>query len=140
MQILIDTNVVIDWLTHREPFHEDAEYIMAECMTGNIEGNFTAHMLPDLFYILRKDFNVKERKTLLLLLCDYFQIISEDKRIITKVLEDECFDDLEDGLQIRCASEQGLDYIITRNTRDFQTSTIPALLPEEFIERYRAGQ
>ena len=70
---MIDTNVVIDWLTHREPFHRDAEYIMSECMTGNIEGNLTAHMLPDLFYILRKDFNVKERKTLLLLLCDFFR-------------------------------------------------------------------
>lgn len=28
MQILIDTNVVLDWLMNREPFNENAKYIM----------------------------------------------------------------------------------------------------------------
>ena len=140
MRILVDTNVVIDWLTRREPFHRDAEHIMAGCMAGDIEGHLTAHMLPDLFYILRKDLSVRERKALLLLLCEHFQIIPEDESTIVRTLEDGRFDDLEDGLQMRCASDRELDYIVTRNTRDFQASTIPVLPPAEFIERYEAGR
>ena len=55
MQILIDTNVILDWLMHREPFSENAKYIMEEAMFGNVEGYLTAHTFSDLFYILRKD-------------------------------------------------------------------------------------
>ena len=28
MHILIDTNIILDWLMQREPFSEDAKYIM----------------------------------------------------------------------------------------------------------------
>ena len=28
LRILIDTNILLDWLLHREPFHSNAEYII----------------------------------------------------------------------------------------------------------------
>ena len=34
MRVLIDTNIALDWLAHREPFHETAEAIMQKCMDG----------------------------------------------------------------------------------------------------------
>ena len=136
MRVLIDTNVVLDWLARREPFFSNAEAVMVECITGNVEGYLTSHMLTDLFYILRKDFDIAKRKRLLLSLCDHFQIIPEDSLAMATVLTNEDWHDLEDGLQIWRASLLGLDYIITRNVKDFAKSTVPALSPEEFMERY----
>ena len=34
MRVLIDTNVIIDALTSREPWKESAEKIYAQCRTG----------------------------------------------------------------------------------------------------------
>ncbi|MEZ3467880.1 MAG: PIN domain-containing protein [Schaedlerella sp.] len=137
MQILIDTNVILDWLMHREPFSENAKYIMEEAMFGNVEGYLTAHTFSDLFYILRKDIDVSKRKLLLLLLCEYFHIIVENKETIRMALLNERWNDLEDGLQMQCAIEKNLDYIVTRNKKDFSSSKVKAILPEEWIELYK---
>ncbi len=137
MQILIDTNVILDWLMHREPFSENAKYIMEEAMFGNVEGYLTAHTFSDLFYILRKDIDVSKRKQLLLLLCEYFHIIVENKETIRMALLNERWNDLEDGLQMQCAIEKNLDYIVTRNKKDFSSSKVKAILPEEWIELYK---
>ena len=137
MRVLIDTNILLDFLQRREPFYGDAEYILKECIEGNIEGYLTSHMLTDLFYILRKDFNVDERKRLLLMLCRRFHIIAEDKASMIAVLSGTGWDDLEDGLQMLCASLRKLDFIITRNIKDFRNSVVPAIMPDQFIIRYK---
>lgn len=137
MQILIDTNVVLDWLMNREPFNENAKYIMEQAMFGDVEGHLAAHTFPDLFYILRKDLDVNKRKQLLLLLCEHFHVIAENKEIIKSALKNENWNDLEDGLQMQCALEKDLDYIVTRNIKDFFRSQIKAVLPEEWVALYK---
>ncbi len=140
MRILIDTNVILDWLMCREPFQKEAKEIMEESIFGDLEGCVTAHSLTDLFYILRKDFSVGKRKELLLLLCEYLQVIPEDSEIMKSVLNQKEWPDLEDGLQMQCAKEMNLDYIVTRNVRDFSSSSVPALMPEAFLKTYRSAE
>ena len=67
IRVLIDTNIVLDWLMCRKPFQEHARFIMEKCLFGDLDGYLTAHSISDLFYILRKDFDVNKRKKLLLL-------------------------------------------------------------------------
>lgn len=49
---------------------------------------------------------------------------------------DSIFEDYEDALQYFSASTHDIDYIITRNKKDFQPSQIEVLTPVEFIEHY----
>lgn len=42
-------------------------------------------------------------------------------------------DDLEDAMQHEASVSAGLDYIVTRNCKDFKNSAIPAVTPEEFL-------
>ncbi len=65
------------------------------------------------------------------------EIISEDKETIRSALCNEQWVDLEDGLQMQCADKEEMDYIVTRNTRDFKMSKITAIEPERFIEIYK---
>ena len=44
------------------------------------------------------------------------------------------FKDFEDCLQDRCAENIKAEYIITRNVKDFEGSTVQAVLPEKFLE------
>lgn len=134
MRVLIDTNVAFDWLAHREPFHEQAEFVMQKCLDGDIEGNMVSHSLTDIFYLLRKDFSVSERKQLVLLLCRYLCILPEPKATIMAAIDNPAWPDLEDGLLMQCAAEQGLDFIITRNEKHFQASPVPAVSPGQFAE------
>ena len=43
------------------------------------------------------------------------------------------FNDLEDSLQMQCAYREDLDYILTRNIKDFRDSKIKAISPEDFL-------
>ena len=106
-------------------------------MSGGVDGYLTAHMMSDLFYILRKKLIAEKRKELLIFLCDTMEIISEDKETIRRALRNEQWMDLEDGLQMQCADKEEMDYIVTRNIRDFKMSKVLAIEPQQFIEIYK---
>lgn len=139
MRVLIDTNIVLDWLAKREPYFEQSKAVMeASIVLANIDGYLTAHTLSDLFYILRKEFDVDRRKKLLTMLCDNLAIIPEDKVLIKQALSNEMWNDLEDGLQMQCAEYEKLDYIVTRNIKDFKYSNIIAVMPEQLLALLKA--
>ncbi|MEL6578674.1 MAG: PIN domain-containing protein, partial [Cyanobacteria bacterium J06621_12] len=54
MKVLVDTNIVLDFLLQREPFFQDAELLFAAIDNGKIVGYVTATTLTDIFYIARK--------------------------------------------------------------------------------------
>ncbi|MDD7534075.1 MAG: hypothetical protein SPK18_09330 [Treponema sp.] len=56
-----------------------------------------------------------------------FQVISESRRDFVSVLTDKNFFDLEDGLQMKCAENTNIDYIVTENLKDFNNSKVPAV-------------
>ena len=61
-RLLIDTNIILDYLLTRTPFYEAADKLIQECMKGTVRSCIAAHSFPNMFYILRKDFTVEERK------------------------------------------------------------------------------
>ena len=68
------------------------------------------------------------------MLCDSFERIDVEKSMIISVLQNESWQDLEDGLQMQSAEQENLDYIITRDIRDFTNSKVKPLLPEDFLK------
>ena len=134
MRILIDTNVLVDYIAEREKFFECAEKIVELCKNNLVSGALSSQSIADTFYILRKDFSVAERKTLLLSICRIFHVEAVDEVKILFALADETFSDFEDCLQVQCAKSFRADYIVTRNVKDFAASEIPAVTPEDFFE------
>ena len=45
--------------------------------------------------------------------------------------------DYEDALIAHTAARHGIDFIITRNVKDFAVSPVPAFSPKKFVELYR---
>lgn len=134
MKVLIDTNVLIDYISLREPFTHDAEKILSLCKDKKIQGCIAAHSIMNAFYILRKQFSVDERRDILKGLSVFLTVIGIDEHKITASLENYDFADIEDCLQTECAKDFSADYIVTRNIKDFQNSMIPPILPDEFLK------
>lgn len=133
-KILIDTNVLLDYLLTREPFYEDARKVILACAEGKIKGCIAAHSIPNMFFILRKDYDAKERREILFNLCSIFDVEGIDKNKLLAGLQNEDFSDFEDCLQMECAKAYGAEYIITRNIADYKISEVKAVLPKDYLK------
>lgn len=134
MKILIDTNIILDLIQSREPFSENASKIINSCVKKENEGYISSHSLSDIFFILRKDKTVEERKALILNLCNFFTVVPEDKNFYTAVCQNNDWNDLEDGLQMKCADFEKLDYIVTRDAgKGFNNSPVKVISAEDFL-------
>ena len=70
-----------------------------------------------------------------LIMVHNFTILTEDKTLFLEALGDSDFFDLEDGLQMKCAENANLDYIVTENLKDFMNSAVPAISIAEALAR-----
>ena len=135
MIILIDTNVILDYFISRKPFTDTAETILRLCFQKKCTGYIAAHSVTNIFFILRRQFSVADRKNLLIELCEFVEIADVRKKQVIDALIKKDFIDFEDCLQVECAKAVSADYIVTRNIADFSTSPIPVVLPEDFLEK-----
>ena len=53
MVLLVDTNIVLDYLLKREPFYSDARDVMRICSTDQADGVIALHSVTTIWYILR---------------------------------------------------------------------------------------
>ena len=132
-KILIDTNVLLDYLLEREPFFDDAKEVILSCTDGNVKGCIAAHSISNMFFILRKDYNAKERREVLLNLCKIFDVEGIDKAKLISGLGNDDFSDFVDCLQMECAKAYGADYIVSRNITDYSASEIKAIEPKDYL-------
>ena len=132
--VLIDTNIFIDVLQDRIPFTDNSQSVVALVVQKKVKGAVAAHSITNLWYILRKTHSDEERRNYLLSLFELFDVVSMDKNRLVAALEKSDFKDFEDCLQDECACAINADYIITRDAKDFESSMVKALTPEEFLE------
>jgi len=131
--IVIDINILMDFLFKREG-HEKVAEIFNLCSRGKIKGFICAHEITTLFYFLNKAVNdkIKIKKTLSGIM-KQFTVIEVNAEILNKALYSE-ISDYEDAVIEISSSEKNIDYIITRNIRDYKKSIVDVIAPEELLE------
>ena len=138
--ILIDTDVILDFFFDREPFSDNAAIILSYCELNKLNGFITPVICSNVYYLLRrtsKHEKVIERLSQLLTFIDVLQM---DKEIIVEALNSR-FKDFEDALQNFAAVKSGnIDAIITRNIKDFANSKIGVLTPDSFLKTINASR
>jgi predicted nucleic acid-binding protein len=137
MNIIIDTNIIIDVIAVRKPFYENALEIWHNFGKKKIACAITASTASDIYYIARKYIKDNE-KTLSMLkkLFKIFDIITVTKEDCLKAFETG-IKDYEDSLLSVCASKWNADFIVTRNSADFSNSIVSAISPEEFLAKLK---
>lgn len=133
-KIFIDTNIVIDLLSRREPFYEEAAHLFSLADKKNIELSISSLTVANTSYTLLRQTNSTSAKEILRKLRLIINILPLDDKIIGIALNDNSFDDFEDGLQYFTAIENSQDLIITRNLKDFKNSALPVMTARQFLE------
>ena len=133
MKLLIDTNVVLDVLCAREGFVEAASLIWKRCELGLDEGYLSALSIPNIVYILRKELTPAKTYQVIEQLMLIFYIVDLRATDLLKAAVEQS-KDYEDQLQIVAAQRIKADYIVTRNVRDFQGSSVKPIMPTEFVK------
>lgn len=133
MKILVDTNVIIDFLMTREPFYKASSEIIKKCANGELTGCIAFHSVPNLWYILRKIPEGKRREWLTDI-CSFLEVVGTSHDEVIRAIGLNEFRDFEDCLQDKCAKSAGAEYIVTRNVGDFKNSDVQAVFPEDFIK------
>ena len=134
MKALINTNVIVDALTSREPWKESAEKIFL------MIANQVMDAYINIYYLVRK----------------YLHSTEQAKQVMGKLYSlmgmlavsgDECLDalasaisDYEDAVIERSAVKAEMDCIITRNVKDYQDGMVKAMLPDDFIALMEDGE
>lgn len=135
MNILIDTNIILDVIQKRQPFFNNANKIFQQCICKVHNGFITAHSISDVFFITRKSHSLDDRKNVIKLFCNFFTIISEEKNDFLSFSNNSDWNDLEDALQMKCAEKTNLDYIITRDAENgFKNSPVKIISPADFLK------
>ena len=135
MAVLIDTNILLNYITNREDkYLNESVRIVELCALGKLNGYIAFHTLSTLWHVLRKK-SSKDRRDNLRDICTIFSVASASQTEIINAIEDDSFADFEDCLQDKCAKEVGADYIITVNKKDFANSEIEAIDPCEFLNK-----
>ncbi len=135
MKVLLDTNIIIDFLAKRPLFFSNSREIINLCAEKKIDGCIAAHSVTNAFYILRKNMTLSELREALTNIIEIVTVIGIDREKLFYAIQNEAFTDIEDCLQTECAKTFSAEYIITRNIKDFTDSVIPAVLPEEFLKK-----
>lgn len=134
MKVLLDTNVVFDFLlSTRGEFHPPAVRLMEQAATETIEAVLSTSQIADIFHSLRKAAGPKEARRLLSRL---FELCA-----LTPTMPSDCVIALgsdarryEDAVQMQTAARIGCAAIATRNLRDYENSPVPAMSPAEVLE------
>ncbi len=133
-KLFIDTNIVIDLLSRREPFYDESANLFSLADRKIIELNISSLTVANTSYTLLRQTNTKNAKEILRKLRLIVNILPLDDKIIGLVLNDDSFSDFEDGLQYFTAIENNQDVIITRNLKDFKASKLPVMTARQFVE------
>lgn len=137
MRVLVDTNIVLDFLLQREPFFQDADLLFQAIDAGQVVGYVTATTLTDIFYIARKHTRSLEQARQAVLETLAAMVICPVNRAVLEAAFRSGLVDFEDAVQIFCAVEQGLDAILTRDAKGFLSSSIPVISIQELLQRLR---
>lgn len=139
MVVLVDVNVIIDFLIIRNPFYEASSKVIAMCASKELSGYIAFHTVSNLWYILRK-IPEDRRRDWIRDICRFMRVSGASHEEVVKAIEMRKFKDFEDCLQDRCAKNIDAQYIITRNVDDYINSEIPAILPEDFLKIWENRQ
>jgi len=134
MNVLIDTNVILDDILNRVPNAEAAKKINRLVTDELVVAYLTANTLTDIFYIVSKNRDeITARKTIKNLLL-IFSVVSVDGEDCQRAI-DFPMGDFEDALVVVCAEKANLDYIITNDQGflDEAGLSVPAIKPADFL-------
>ncbi|MGH7466852.1 MAG: PIN domain-containing protein [Longimicrobiales bacterium] len=132
MRILIDINVLLDVVLHREPWVYEAAPLLTAAEEGRVDGYISSHTVTTIYYLVSK---TRDRLAAGTAVTDLLRIarvvpVGEPDFQQALVLD---LADFEDAVQVAAALNVGADYLVTRNEADFRDAPVAIRTPAEVL-------
>ena len=132
-KLFIDTDIILDIALTREPHFYSSAFISSLIETKSVVGYTSSIVISNIYYIIRK---VDTHKTAIEFISKmrlFINILPVDDEIIFLSLESK-FKYFEDAIQYYCAYNNKIDFLITRNVKDYSKAQIKVHTPEEYLK------
>ena len=135
MKVFLDANVILDYLTDRQPFADDAEAVVDFCVAEGNVGKITTLTACNAVYILAKVIGKRQAEEKIKELTDLIGLVGVEPESVSKSLAANRID-FEDSVQLAEAIRWGAEAIVTRDKNGFTGSPIPVFAPADFVTKY----
>lgn len=136
MRLLLDINILLD-VAFQRPGEPASSRLIGEC-GGDHEAWVAWHTLATLACLIERQLDAAEARRFIEGLVGWAQVAPTTTADAVQAVALP-LPDFEDAQQAAAAMACGAQAIITRNVRDFRKSPVPAMTPETFLRRFRAG-
>ena len=137
MNVLVDTDVLVDVALDRAPFAEPAARLL-DLLERRRAAGFVAWHGAANYHLVAGDRGREKARSFLLELVAF----SEIAPTTTESFRQACrltLADFEDAMQVAAGLTCSADVIATRNTRDYRGSPIEAVTPDALVPRLMRG-
>lgn len=137
MRIMIDTNILLDVLIHRDDFYDNSKAVLKLCEDRSAQGFVSASAITDIFYITRKALsNTEDTYRIVGSILNIVKILTVTNEDVMNAFQMKA-KDFEDCLMATCAKSNKCNCIVTRNKKDFLTFGITLYSPEEILQLFK---
>lgn len=130
-KVLVDTCVIVDILLNRQKF-VDASYNAVSSLIRQGDTVYTtAKAMTDIFYIVHHSLHDNDKtKEILLKLSKIYQILDTKEKDTLKAITSDVTD-YEDAVMVETAISNEVDFILTRNIKDYRKAKIKIVSPAD---------
>ena len=131
--LFVDSDVILDVLEKRERFYEYSAQILSLGDEKKVKLVTTSLAFANIYYLLRKHLGIEKAKESLRKPRIIVGVISVNAKEVDLALNSE-LSDFEDALQYFTALDGKMEFIITRNVRDYKNPKLIVQTPQQYIE------
>lgn len=137
MNVLFDTNVLLDVLLGREPHDREALALLSEVARGTLVGFVGATSVTTIHYIAERALGAAGATTAIRRLLRLLTVAPVTHAVLDDAL-DLALRDFEDAVLDAAASHAGVDAIVTRDRAGFAASRHRVFAPAELLAALRS--
>ena len=134
--VFFDSDVLIDVFARRLPFFDHSQALLTLTEKNMIAGYTSPLVIANVYYVLQKFGGKDLAKSNIRKIRQILRVIEMNEKTVDLALELD-FSDFEDGLQFCAIVQAELNYIITRNLKDYKNSRVAVLSPIEAMSFFK---
>ena len=134
--ILIDTDVLVDVAMDRAPFAQAASEVLNLVELGYEKACIAWHSVSNLYYLMSPGHGGMDIRDFIVQLTHIVEVATTDTEGV-RYAASLPMKDFEDAMQVAAARACGAGHIVTRNFKDYIHSPIPAISPQDAVNKLR---
>ena len=120
--LYLDTNIILDFLLNRTPFDFPATQLFEAIEQKKCKAFTSPLNLVHVHYQLRKQVDELETRAILTDILKIINVVATPQNVVNQAIPDMACGDFEDAVQYAISKNYPINYLITRNTKDFPQS------------------